>query len=79
VCAGQVILEFCEKHVDGLGTFDCYHLGTDFPLEFKLNALVDVTEGLDDQGTIHGDIKPINILVSGKEILQIILGPNDII
>ena len=45
--AGQVILEYCEKHVDDIGTLHTLsdlllHLGSDFPQELKLNALADV-------------------------------------
>ena len=74
--AGQAILEYFEKHVDDLGTLHTLsdlllHLGSDFPQELKLNALADVAEALlylHDQGIIHGDIKPANILVSCKEV-----------
>jgi len=83
--AGQVALEYCEKQVDGGGTLHSLsellmHLGSDFSFELKLNALADITEGLmylHKHGIIHGDIKPANVLVSGKEANEYIFKITD--
>ena len=42
----------------------------DLPLDLKVLALVDVSEGLGflhANGIVHGDLKPLNVLVSGND------------
>jgi len=44
------------------------HYGSDLPVELRIVALCDVSEGLQylhGESLIHGDIKPQNILVTG--------------
>ena len=44
--------------------------GDDLPLDLKVLALVDISEGLSflhANGIVHGDLKPLNVLVSGND------------
>ena len=70
--AGQVVMEYCEKIVDGFTIHTLndmqVHLGSDMPLELRLLAFSNVAEGLEylhRQGLVHG-IKLNNVLVSGQ-------------
>ena len=73
--AGLIILELCEKvlgdqtlHtlIDMISAFG----GKDLPLDLRITVLADIIEGisyLHSKGVVHGDIKPLNVLVSGDE------------
>ena len=71
--AGQIVMEYCEKVIEGYTVHTLndilVQLGNRMPVELRLLALCDVAEGLSylhSEGVVHGDIKPHNILVSGK-------------
>ena len=69
--SGCIILELCQKTVhshaihtlvDVMGLYD-----DDLPIDLRILALVDVSEGLNflhANGIVHGDLKPLNVLVS---------------
>ena len=71
--SGCIILELCQKTVhshaihtlvDVMGLYD-----DDLPINLRILALVDVSEGLNflhANGIVHGDLKPLNVLVSGN-------------
>jgi len=45
------------------------------PFDLKITALADVIEGLaylHSRGIIHGDVKPLNVLVCGEEANEFI-------
>ena len=72
--SGCIILELCEKTVhshtvhtlvDVMGLY-----GNDLPIDLRILALLDITKGLNflhSNGIVHGDLKPLNVLVSGND------------
>jgi len=72
--SGWIILELCQMKLSG----KCMHTlldviaaysEEDFPMELRIAALADVIEGIEylhSNGVVHGDIKPLNVLVSGN-------------
>ena len=69
---GQIVLEYCEKCVDGMTirtlTDLQLHFGSTLPEDLRVSAIIDVADGLQylhNKGLVHGDIKPLNILVCG--------------
>lgn len=70
--AGYIVMEYCETVVHGhtLRTSGelLLHYGSDLPVELRIVALCDVSEGLQylhGESLTHGDIKPQNVLVTG--------------
>ena len=44
------------------------HFGSTLPEDLRVSAIIDVADGLQylhNKGLVHGDIKPLNILVFG--------------
>ena len=70
---GQIILEYCEKNIVDtvVRTLADMQLqfGNSLPEDLRVTAIVDVADEiqyLHEKGVIHGDIKPLNILVCGN-------------
>lgn len=69
---GQIVLKYCEKCVDGMTIRILADLqiqfGSTLPEDLRISAIIDVADGiqyLHNKGLVHGDIKPLNILVCG--------------
>ena len=82
--SGCIILELCEKTVhshtvhtlvDIMGLY-----GNDLPIDLRILALLNITEGLNflhSNGIVHGDLKPLNVLVSGNDEYEFIFKITD--
>jgi len=71
--SGWIILELCQMKFGGrtihtlLDVMAAYS-GEEFPMDLRITALADVIEGiqyLHSNDVVHGDIKPLNVLVCG--------------
>ena len=75
--SGLVILELCQKILgqqtvhtllDLISVYDSVQM----PFDLKITILADVIEGLaylHSRGIMHGDVKPLNVLVCGEEFV----------
>lgn len=72
--SGCIILELCEKTVHShtvhtlVDVMSLY--SNNLPIDLRILALLDITEGLNflhSNGIVHGDLKPLNVLVSGND------------
>lgn len=71
---GCIVMELCEKKIEDQTVHTLEDLmiiyGDDMPLDLKVIALADIIEGIEfhhNNGVIHGDVKPSNVLVDGSE------------
>ena len=71
---GCIAMELCEKKIGDQKVHTLEDLmvmyGDDMPLDLKVIALADIIEGIEflhNNGIIHGDVKPSNVLVDGLE------------
>ena len=62
--------EYCEKNIDGTVIRDMQlQFGSCLLEDLRVAAIIDVADGiqyLHENGVIHGDIKPLNVLVCGN-------------
>ena len=76
--SGWIILELCQMK---LGTQNVHTLldvitvysSGELPMDLRIAALADVIEGIEylhSNGVVHGDIKPLNVLVCGDGISE---------
>ena len=71
---GCIVMELCEKKIGEQKVHTLEDLmaayGDEMPLDLKVIALADIIKGIEflhNNGIIHGDVKPSNVLVSGVE------------
>ena len=73
--SGWIILELCQKTLGGKTIHTLLDMMNAFgseqiSVDLKITALADVIEGLaylHSKSIIHGDVKPLNVLVCGKD------------
>ena len=77
---GQIILEYCEKNIDGtvVRTLADMQLqsGGSLPEDLRVTAIADFADGvqyLHEKGVIHGDIKPLNNWCVGIVVMNLSL------
>ena len=70
---GYIIMEYCKKNIDGITVRTLadmqLHFGTSLPIDLRITAIADIVDGIEylhDKSVIHGDIKPLNMLVCGE-------------